>query len=951
MRIENFQVSGNKWTKTFEKDGDWRGYGSLQLTIKCGWDRAATGGFNIYDQEALDSPDLEYGDCIEHGRSIMVGEGTTHVVIEIDPISTRRGSRMLNLDSVRKMDMNFPAALDGEQPVFVTDIRLSKEVNVPDEISQVKPGDTVIHIQHHDIRSYTYQPENYTEPEDIQALKQEFDREMEAFKLTLRNAELLDRKIHCSRAVLFVADIASIARANVPWHFGPKAKRRNLSQALELVRAENRKLYECNTGIRIDRVEAECASTSHLNTVRNIPPLNELTIEGNKFLDPGGRPVLICSMDYAHDSALNEFFAPDTHKRELLAIGGGHRYDIDTSPVYDAYHKNPNTERVGWRGWCGHLIRDQWSMGGRKENMLICLESPHILEAVKEYNKNNAPSWRGNKDLMYVILAYELRYICYCQESQRRFRTWLKEKHGDIATVNEKWGTDYKNFDEIVPPPTEGHTAAPDINRAAWFDWAVWNMRRFTDHMIWSRDDIRQYHPTIPICSGASSAMISPNIGVSGIDEELIIHELNDVVLQEGKNLMELDLLHALAEYSKPMVDPEHGGGCDRWFINYLHGKSTLSMFCWYRQPCKNYPSSTLFSPIHGNATIPYVLEHFTTGLDIRRLSDEITAFWDIPREVAIMYSKTSMIQVDPKVMGADTTPYLRAMSATYEAARCLDTGITFVTEKQLLAGKGSKYKVVLVPGVANLPQDVFAALDEYVKSGGTVVVTPESLVADEYNRPMDYLSHWGITVNETFVPQVQGFGEAVQQYDQTMRRSVHFTGGANLAVTGSGIMEGIEVATDGLFQKVTCNGGDVIAELPEGNPLLVRIARGKGQIWYVAGAPQPASYFNMLDRIYDNAGIERHLKVTDANGNRIHGLEARLVRRRNDDLVYISNETKSVKSFRIETNRPIDGICELRSMEIYDKPEGVLKPLQCMLFKFSESPHLRIARWKETNK
>ena len=949
MRIESFRMNGTKWTKDFDTNSDWRGYNSLQLTIHSQWDRAITGGFNILDQEALDSPDLEYGDSVEHGRSIMVGEGTTHVVIEINPIATRRGSRMLNLDSIRKLELIIPAPLPGEPPLSITNIRLSKEVSTPDETSAIKPGDTVIHIQHHDIRSFTFEPENYIEPDDIQTLISDLNREMEAFKLTLRNAELLDRKIHYPRAVLFVAEIASIARANVPWHFGPKAKRRNLSQALELVRTENRKVYECNTGIRLDRVEAECASTSHLNTVRQIPALDKLRIDGNKFVDQGGRPVLICSMDYAHDSALNEFFAPDTHKRELLAIGGGHRYDIDFSPVYDAYHNNPGTQRVGWRGWCGHLIRDQWSMGGRKENMLICLESPHILAAIKEYNKENAPSWRGSTDLMYVILAYELRYICYCEESQTRFRTWLKEKHGNIATVNEKWGTEYRSFDEIIPPPTDGHSAAMDINRAAWFDWASWNMRRFTDHMVWARDDIRQYHPTIPICSGASSAMISPNIGVSGIDEEQIIHELNDVVLQEGKNLMELDLLHALAEYSKPMVDPEHGGGCDRWFINYLHGKSTLSMFAWYRQPCKNYPSSTLFSPVHGNASIPYVLEHFTTALDIRRLSDEITAFWDIPREVAVMYSKTSMIQVDPKVMIADTTPYLKAMAETYEAGRCLDTGITFVTEKQLLAGKGGKFKVVLVPGVANLPEDVFCALDEYVSGGGTVVVTPQSLVADEYNRPTDYLSRWGITVDETFVPEVEGFGEAVQQYDQTMRKAVHYGGGKTCSATGRGIMNGVEIATDGLFQKVSNTGWEVIAELADSTPLLMRKTYGKGQIWYVTGTPQPASYYAMLDRIYETAGIQRHLKVTDIDGNRIHGMEARLVRQRNRDLVYISNETEQEQTFRIETDRPIDGICEMRSTEVYKKPEGVLKPLQCMLFAFNESPHKRIARRKET--
>lgn len=80
-------------------------------------------------------------------------------------------------------------------------------------------------------------------------------------------------------------------------------------------------------------------------------------------------PVLVCAMSYHNEGALLEFFAPERHKMEIYAVDGGSRYDIEWSPVYEAFHKYPGTERVGWKGWCRHLIKDQWVMGGRKEDV------------------------------------------------------------------------------------------------------------------------------------------------------------------------------------------------------------------------------------------------------------------------------------------------------------------------------------------------------------------------------------------------------------------------------------------------------------------------------------------------------------------------------------------------------------------------------------------------------
>ena len=128
-------------------------------------------------------------------------------------------------------------------------------------------------------------------------------------------------------------------------------------------------------------------------------------------------------------------------------------------------------------------------------------------------------------------------------------------------------------------------------------------------------------------------------------------------------------------------------------------------------------------APVQGTMSIRRIVDHLNTALDARRLTDEIIAFWDIRREVAVLYSRTSMIQEDPVLITANNTPYLLSLRNTYDAARCLDTGTTFISERQLLQGKGSRFRLIIIPSVKNLPHCVFEALDEYVLAGGNILV------------------------------------------------------------------------------------------------------------------------------------------------------------------------------------------------------------------------------------
>src|SRR5690554_1113610 len=96
------------------------------------------------------------------------------------------------------------------------------------------------------------------------------------------------------------------------------------------------------------------------------PPLKKLSIKDGFYRDHTGKPVFIFSMLQVNEGPIMDYFAPFNHRIESYTVGGGSRYDIEESPVYQAYHKHDDAKRVGWDGWCGHLIKDRWAMGGKK---------------------------------------------------------------------------------------------------------------------------------------------------------------------------------------------------------------------------------------------------------------------------------------------------------------------------------------------------------------------------------------------------------------------------------------------------------------------------------------------------------------------------------------------------------------------------------------------------------
>jgi beta-galactosidase len=413
--------------------------------------------------------------------------------------------------------------------------------------------------------------------------------------------------------------------------------------------------------------------------------------------------------------------------------------------------------------------------------------------------------------------------------------------------------------------------------------------------------------------------MLAGHTGTSGIDEERIVNEVDDVIIHEGGgSTLGMDLQMALSERKKPLADPEMSLGKVEYLLpHFLHGKSIAQLFHWPAQPANEYYSNDHSSLAHSwDYSLRDVDEVLRVALDVRRLNKEIAAFVDAPAEIAILYSQTSTLQLPPEMLTWQTTPYLNELRRAYEASRTLDAKTTFVTERQALSGALARYRLLVIPGARNLPAEVVRRMRDYVAEGGRVLILPESLLGDEYNRPQPFLTEFGVAVRSTEQPQTAGSRRMIQGYDQSFAQDVAFSGGDSETLTavapefaGAG-----PLATAGIRQTVEpLAGTQVLYRYPDGKPAVVRARVGKGSVYYAAASLAERGYARLLDALAGEAGVSRPVRVrlTGKEGEAVEARFARLGARR---LLYVFNSGGQPVRARVETSEGrIAAVTELR--------------------------------------
>ena len=393
---------------------------------------------------------------------------------------------------------------------------------------------------------------------------------------------------------------------------------------------------------------------------------------------------------------------------------------------------------------------------GSDHGMAFCMLNPCAKEMLEVYYKKIIGGLKGYPSILSYMVGGEIWYKCspLCPLAEDDFRRWLSKKYsGNIKRLNINWGgTKYKAFGEIRLTDSCHWTKVQER-----YDYLEYNRWAVTEFFRWVSEIINEIDPKARVhfrLGGYFDHYYADKIDRrSGIDLETLNNEIFDIAevaapVEDWRHqVFNADLNQSLSpsrpgldgewaflkrsdegydyDESKPYhisISPEKYVSSRLWEA-FIHGKDAVGFFMWARG---------LEGKRWEVLSRPEELEALgRTALDIRRLSEYIVGFHTALSEAALLYSVTSKLQ--PNV-----TNYITELEKAYTGLFFLDTNINFVTEHQINQDKLDDYKLLIIPRTNYIKEDAYYKIRDFVYKGGTLFVTNESLLLNEYGVERD---------------------------------------------------------------------------------------------------------------------------------------------------------------------------------------------------------------------
>jgi beta-galactosidase len=216
-------------------------------------------------------------------------------------------------------------------------------------------------------------------------------------------------------------------------------------------------------------------------------------------------------------------------------------------------------------------------------------------------------------------------------------------------------------------------------------------------------------------------------------------------------------------------------------------------------------------------------------------------------------------------------------------------------------------YKVLLLPGVTVMDDKTASKIREYVKNGGTVIMTSHSAMVDETGQV--FKTRLPGRLSDVFGIRIAGF-EETEVMNEISRKSYQ---GKKLSIQINNADIDVESARYDVIEPLQAKVVGNIISLDKDNPIVTVNQYGKGWAYYV-GLPANESVINpILDELILKLGITKGPDVPK-------GVMARQIDTKHLLYLNVTGESKEIKikrkSISLLSGKEFDGVVSIPAYE-----------------------------------
>ncbi|GEN50057.1 beta-galactosidase [Alkalibacterium pelagium] len=493
-----------------------------------------------------------------------------------------------------------------------------------------------------------------------------------------------------------------------------------------------------------------------------------------------------------------------------------------------------------------------------------CPNSPTFHRFAKRLVSKVAERYGDNPHVKVWHISNEYGGECYCENCERAFRVWVKDKYKTIDAVNEAWNMHFwshtlHSFDDIFVPNYLGDGISDTAAAYAGLsiDYRRFNSESLLNNFIMEREAIREFDKETPVTTNFMGAYKpldyfkwAKEMDIASWDNYPGLHTTlsqtnmnNDLMrgVKDGQSFMLMEQTPSQQNWQPYNTLKRPGKMRAQSYQTIAHGADTIQFFQMRR-------TKGAVEKFHG-AVIEHVGHEQTRvfrevtelGKELEQLGDTLIGA-ETKARVGILFDWDNYWALEYTSGPTVDLRYVDQIQRYYDACYNQQVAIDMIH----MDSDFEKYDIVLAPVLYMVKEGIAEKIDAFVKQGGTFLTTYMSGIVDQSDNV--HLGGYPGPLRETL-------GIWVEEIDALAPNSY------NSIKTESDLFEKNDYTCMMICDLMHTEGAEVIAEYGsdfyKGMPVVTKNKRGEGEAWYVGAVLEQNMLNELIAQLLDQKGIK----------------------------------------------------------------------------------------------